>query len=359
MPVGLPNKECGMARSRGYAIASSLVFITGLAACSDSLVAPDARKGTGTAPDTGPATTTSTPTSPTSSNSVNPILGASLYVNPFSNARKTADSWRASRPDDATQMDKIATQSAASWLGNWNTNIQADANSQTTAITGTGATPVFVAYNIPQRDCGGLSGGGGVGADAYRTWIEGLANGIGSRKAVVILEPDALAAMGCLSSADQQSRLDLLKYAVSTLRAKGQIFVYLDAGHPGWQSASTMADRLIKAGVDIASGFSLNVSNFLYTSNNISYGESISSLVSGKHFVIDTGRNGLGPTSDNQWCNPAGRAIGNRPTTLTNNALIDAFLWIKIPGESDGACSGYPSSGTWMPEFALGLAQRG
>jgi endoglucanase len=218
---------------------------------------------------------------------------------------------------------------------------------------------VFVAYNIPQRDCGGLSGGGGATADAYKTWITGLANGIGARKAVVILEPDALANMGCLSSTDQQTRLDLLKYAVSTLRAKGQIFVYLDAGHSNWQSAATMASRLLKAGIDIANGFSLNVSNFGYTSSNTSYGESISSLVGGKHFVIDTSRNGLGPTSDWQWCNPPGRAIGNRPTSVTGNALIDAYLWVKVPGESDGACNGYPSSGTWMPEYALGLAQRG
>lgn len=347
-------------RSTRFALGSTLLFLTGAAACSDNVVSPEARKSNRTTPDpTSTGTSTASPTSPTSANFANPILGASFYVNPLSSARITADAWRTTRPADATQMDKIATQSFASWLGNWNANIQADANSQTTAITSTGALPVFVAYNIPQRDCGALSGGGGASADAYMVWIADLANGIGSRKAVVILEPDALANMGCLSPADQQARLDLLKYAVTTLRAKGQIFVYLDAGHPGWQSVSTMADRLIKAGVDIANGFSLNVSNFLYTSSNVSYGESISSLVSGKHFIIDTGRNGLGPTADNQWCNPAGRALGVRPTTITNNALVDAFLWVKVPGESDGACNGAPSSGTWMSEYALGLAQRG
>lgn len=348
-------------RNRRFAAVASLSLMA-IAACSDGVVTPEARKKTESQPTTSPTpvpepTTTTTTTPPPSSG--NPLLGASFYVNPYSNAKKTADAWRTTRPADATQMDKIATQSVAAWLGDWNTNIEADVNNQTTTITSAGATPVFVAYNIPQRDCGGLSGGGGATPDAYKTWITAIANGIGSRKAVVILEPDALANMGCLSSADQQTRFDLFKFAVSTLRAKGQIFVYLDAGHSNWQSPATIADRLIKAGIDIANGFSLNISNFGYTPDNTTYGEAVSSRVGGKHFIIDTSRNGLGPTADWQWCNPAGRAIGNRPTAVTNNALIDAYLWIKVPGESDGACNGYPSSGTWMAEYALGLAQRG
>ena len=352
-------------------VALASLLLTIAAACSDGVVSPEASAGNpSTAPTTTAPSTTSTSTTTTTTTSTppatpapatagNPLLGSSFYVNPFSRAKQTADSWRSTRPADALQMDKIATQSVAVWLGNWNSNIQADANNQSAAITSAGAIPVFVAYNIPQRDCGGLSGGGGATPDAYRTWITGLANGIGVRKAVVILEPDALANMGCLSAADQQTRLDLFRFAVATLRAKGQIFVYLDAGHSAWQSAATMADRLIRAGVEGANGFSLNVSSFGYTASNTTYGEAISSRIGGKHFVIDTSRNGLGPTADNQWCNPAGRAIGNRPTAVTGNALVDAYLWIKVPGESDGACNGYPVSGTWMPEYALGLAQRG
>lgn len=355
------------------ALTAFLVMIA--AACSDGVVSPEASAGNpSTAPTTpAPATTSTSTTTTTTTTSTppatppstpvptsgNPLLGSSFYVNPFSKAKQTADAWRTTRPADAQQMDKIATQSVAVWVGNWNTNIQTDANNQAATMASAGATPVFVAYNIPQRDCGGLSGGGGATPDVYRSWITGLANGIGSRKAVVILEPDALANMGCLSAADQQTRLDLLKFAVATLRAKGQIFVYLDAGHSAWQSASTMADRLIRAGVEAANGFSLNVSSFGFTASNTTYGEAISSRIGGKHFVIDTSRNGLGPTADNQWCNPAGRAIGNRPTAVTGNALVDAYLWIKVPGESDGACNGYPVSGTWMPEYALGLAQRG
>ena len=78
----------------------------------------------------------------------------------------------------------------------------------------------------------------------------------------------------------------------------------------------------------------------------------------GKHFVVDTSRNGLGPTPDGQWCNPPGRALGAAPTLETGDPAADAFLWIKRPGESDGACNGGPSAGTWWADYALGLARR-
>lgn len=303
-------------------------------------------------------TTDTTTTAPTTTTMGNALTGATFWVNPYANAKQTADAWRLTRPADATQMDKVAAGATARWFGNWNTNVQSDVDAATTTITSAGALPLFVAYNIPQRDCGGLSGNSTTTADAYKSWITAFANGIGTRRAAVVLEPDALAAMDCLSSTDQQLRLDLLKYAVQTFASKGSITIYLDAGHPGWRSASTMASRLISAGVSMAQGFSLNVSNFLFTSDNVNYGSQISSFVGGKHFIVDTGRNGLGPTADYQWCNPDGRALGTRPTTSTGNALVDAFLWIKTPGESDGACNGAPSAGTWMPEYALGLAQR-
>lgn len=290
--------------------------------------------------------------------STNALAGATFWVDPYSNAKQTADSWRPTRPTDAADMDKIAAQPQARWFGNWNTDIYTDVNSAVTMMSASGAWPLLVAYNIPQRDCGGLSGGNSVAPDAYRTWIADFARGIGPRRAVVVLEPDALAAMDCLSSTDQQVRLDLLSYAVQVLAGLGRTLVYIDAGNPQWHTPSEMATRLSHADVAGAAGFSLNVSNFFFDSDNVAYGQSISALTGGKHFIIDSGRNGLGPTADNQWCNPDGRALGTRPTVHTGNPLVDAFLWIKNPGESDGACNGAPAAGTWMPRYALGLAQR-
>src|SRR5207244_11557401 len=54
---------------------------------------------------------------------------------------------------------------------------------------------------------------------------------------------------------------------------------------------------------------------------------------------IDTSRNGNGPADGElYWCNPSGRALGVAPTTATGNGHIDAFLWVKRPGDSDGSC---------------------
>jgi endoglucanase len=288
----------------------------------------------------------------------NPFAGAKLYVNPNTDVTRQVDAWRSSRPQDAQALSKISGQPESQWFGNWNSDVASDARSMTDTITNAGALPVYVAYNIPQRDCGGYSAGGSGSPDAYRTWIRNLATGIGSRRAVVLLEPDALAGMDCLSSQDQSTRLSLLKEAVHTFKSQGSIAVYIDAGHSNWKSASDIAARLKQAGIDEADGFVLNISNFETDADTVKYGSDISNQVGGKHFVYDAGRNGNGPTSDHQWCNPPDRAIGQPATVNTGNPLVDAVLWVKGPGGSDGQCNGGPSAGTFWADYALGLAQR-
>ncbi|SCE59467.1 endoglucanase [Streptomyces sp. Termitarium-T10T-6] len=49
---------------------------------------------------------------------------------------------------------------------------------------------------------------------------------------------------------------------------------------------------------------------------------------------------------------------GTPPTTDTGDERLDAYLWIKRPGDSDGTCRGGPPAGDWWPEYALGLARR-
>ena len=302
-----------------------------------------------------PAPTPAAPTANTTAN--NPLAGAKLYVNPYSDAKKTADSWRTSRPADASLMDKVANSPETVWFGNWNANITEDVRKAVDATASQGATPVMVAYNIPIRDCGGYSAGGANSPDGYRSWIRSLTEGLGSNKTVVILEPDALTLTDCLSESDKQTRFDLIRYAVQTLKSAGKT-VYIDAGHSAWISAPVMAERLKKAGVEIADGFALNVSNYQTTSDSAIYGKSLSALIGDKHFVIDTSRNGQGPSGDGQWCNPWGRGLGIQPTTQTGNSLIDAYLWVKRPGESDGTCNGGPSAGNWWPDYALELARK-
>lgn len=303
---------------------------------------------------TQPPTTNPPATPPTTTG--NPFASTQFYVNPSSPAKAQADGWRSSRPADAAQIDKIAQNPIAIWLGGWSGDVESHVRARIADIASTGGLPVFVAYNIPFRDCGNYSAGGANTADEYRTWIRKLRAGIGSNKAVVVLEPDAIALADCLSSYDRQTRYSLLADAVSVLQTDSAISTYLDAGHSSWHSAAEMAARLKSAGIAQARGFSLNVSNYKSTSQEIAYGKQISAQTNGKPFIIDTSRNGRG--DNGEWCNPSGRGLGPKPTASTGESAVDAFFWIKAPGESDGTCNGGPAAGVWWPEYALGLAQR-
>ena len=263
-----------------------------------------------------------------------------FYADPDSNAERQARKYEdKGRAADAQLMRKLAAVPQAFWFTSGTPKqVRKDVDRTVDAATQANAVAVLVAYNVPNRDCGGYSAGG---ARHYRRWIDGFADGIKNRQAVVIVEPDALAS-GCV-------KLGHVRAAVTRLRRLHNASVYVDAGHSRWQPAKTMARRLNKVG---AAAFALNVSNFRATDELVAYGTEI-----GMHFVIDTSRNGRGPKGT-RWCNPPGRGLGALPTTDTGNPLIDAFLWIKTPGESDGECRNAPKAGVWWPRYALGLARR-
>lgn len=285
----------------------------------------------------------------------NPFQGRRLYVDPNSPARRQEVAWRRSRPRESALMRRIADQPQAFWVGGWARDARTEVNSLVTRITRAGALPVIVAYNIPHRDCGAYSAGGARGGDGYRRWMLAFAQGIGRRTSVVILEPDALAGIECLPLRLQDERYVLLRESIQTLRQNGAV-VYLDAGHARWRSPTEMAGRLRKAGIDVADGFALNVSNYHSVAENLAYGERLSRLVGGKRFVVDTSRNGRG-SAGSQWCNARNMALGRPPTAQTGHPLADAFLWVKTPGESDGTCNGGPRAGEWWADYALELSR--
>ena len=230
-----------------------------------------------------------------------------------------------------------------------------------------------------------------------------------------------------------EDRFAMLHYAVNKLKENPGTSVYLDGTHSAWLGAGDAADRLIQAGVADADGFFLNVSNYRLNSHLEKYGTWTSKCIAFasnpaswgvghsewcasqyfpanpndfstwgltdqwytnnvesqtwwysesllKHFVVDTSRNGQGPwtpttnyTDAQDWCNPPGRGLGLQTTANTGHPLIDAYLWVKIPGESDGECTRGlgpggatvdpewgqidPPPGQWFPEMALELAQ--
>jgi endoglucanase len=341
--------------------------------------------------------------------------------------------------------------------------------------------PVFVLYNIPGRDCSGYSSGGAQTTAEYIAWVDAITGTIGSRDAVVILEPDALALLPSDCGQDPTGSLTVdrfaqLRYATQALKSLSNTRVYLDAGHSNWHSVGAIASRLAQAGVADTQGFYLNPSNYQPTAQQIQFGTWISKCIAfaadpsdggwrlghydycasqyfpanaedfstwhlsdawydsnmssgsvgSTHFVIDTSRNGQVHASNSpsdatfavkppgrmtlyaqspfnqapatiatlaagSWCNPRGAGAGARPTTATGAELVDAFVWIKTAGESDGQCSSAggvrawdyslysqpgwpttpaaqgsfdplwgrvdPAAGAWFPEQALELAR--
>ncbi|KMO70372.1 glycoside hydrolase family 6 protein [Mycolicibacterium chlorophenolicum] len=282
----------------------------------------------------------------------NPLAGLPFYVNPDSKGI------RASRGAGNPTLDRVVNTPTAYWMDQLSTP-SVDAK-YIAAAQAAGTMPILALYGIPHRDCGSFAAGGFGSAGAYRSWIDGVAGAIGSGPATVILEPDALAMADCLSGDQRQERFDLMSYAVDTLTRNPATAVYVDAGHSRWVSAEEMANRLNQVGVAKARGFSLNTANFFTTDEEIGYGNAISGMTGGKPFVIDTSRNGAGPVEGDPlyWCNPDGRALGVAPTANTGNPQVDAFLWIKRPGESDGSCGrGEPGAGTFVNQYAIDLAR--
>src|SRR5688572_6690222 len=113
---------------------------------------------------------------PPSTAATNPFTGARLYVDPSASGFRQVNQWRASRPADAADLEKIAFTPQAIWIGDWFNDVQTATRDIVTQVTSSGALPVLVLYNIPQRDCGLYSAGGASGASAYRNWIAGVAN---------------------------------------------------------------------------------------------------------------------------------------------------------------------------------------
>jgi endoglucanase len=285
-----------------------------------------------------------------------------FWVNPDGNAAEQMAAFeKAGKKEDAEQIRKIAQQPTGEWIGP--ENPEQEARGYTEAADKADRTALLVLYNIPHRDCGQYSQGGAADGNAYRTWIDGVAKGIGDRSATVVLEPDAILHLvnNCTPEEYHEERYDLLKGAIGKLKSLKSTKVYLDAGNAGWGHPDQIFEPLKWAGIDQADGFSVNVSNFYTTKDSIAYGKQLSSKVGNKPFVIDTSRNGNGPYTkgnpDERGCNPPGRALGEEPTTKTGDPLVDAYVWVKRPGESDGECKGGPKAGEWWADYALKLAK--
>lgn len=290
-----------------------------------------------------------------------------LWTPPYPAAEAAARSAAAAGDTPKAQrLRRIAAQPRAVWFTDPTTDpaeLTKDVAAVVRSASSRGQVPVLVTYAVPLRDCGGESSGGARSGQQYAEWLQAFAAGLrrgdvsSGPGAVVIIEPDALALLDQLPAERQTERLELLRAASIWFARVPGVSAYLDAGHSQWVPPGEMIRRLSEAGVGSARGFSLNVSNFGSTEDEMRYGEQIAPMIGWKHFVIDTSRNGNGSASVSAWCNPPGRALGQLPQ-VAPSGQVDGFLWIKPPGESDGSCgSDQPPAGVFWPQYAEELAR--
>jgi endoglucanase len=280
-----------------------------------------------------------------------------FYVDPQTNATR----WVAANPGDgraAVIRDQIANVPAARWFTTTDTaTVRAQVDAFVGAAAAANRIPIMVVYDIPNRDCGGASSGGAPSHAAYRAWVDQVAAGLAGRPAYIVLEPDVLALMSNCQSASQQAETRAsMAYAGKRLKAgSAQARVYFDIGHSAWLSPGEAAARLRATDISAsADGISTNVSNYRATGDEVAYAKAVLANVgdSRLHAVVDTSRNGNGPAGS-EWCDPPGRRTGTPSTTATGDSRIDAFLWVKLPGEADGCIA---PAGQFVPQRAYELA---
>ncbi len=319
----------------------------------------------------------------------NPYDGASFFVNPYYVGLLKEAGNR--NPELSTQFNKISELGGTGvWIVTRGLvpvaeSVLADARKQQQE-TGKPVVSTFVVYNLPERDCAASASAGELlldqnGLEKYqREFIDPLAKifrSYSDMRISVVLEPDSLPNLvtnngvrRCNSRVFQAYR-DGVAYALQNL-AMSHVGIYLDAGHSGWlgwdnnrRSVAKIFKEVLNqaGGAQLIRGFATNVSNYspliepdksMQNQNSPYFGgnPALDELtyvnllrrdfeaegLTGKTFIIDTGRSGnpRSRTVWGSWCNIKNARLGTAPTVNPAEG-IDAYVWIKPPGEADGS----------------------
>ena len=360
----------------------------------------------------------------------NPFVGAEMYVS--QDYANEIDISIAAHPEDAALLEKVKQYPTAIWLdriaaidGVNGRQSLATHLDNALALQGTNKKPyvtLIVVYDLPNRDCAAKASSGELlieqdGLNKYKTqYIDKIASIIKAhpnQRIVAVVEPDSLPNLAtnmgvakCAASASAYREGSA--YAIKTLsEASANVFLYLDSAQSGWlgwpdnqQKMTTIFKEVLDAagGVDKIRGFASNVSNYTvldaskppqdifdYQSNpchdELTFVAQISAAyasagITNNHFLIDTGRNGVGGIRHDwgYWCNNIGAGLGERPRAEPGPAGVDAYVWVKPPGESDGtsdssaarydefcgkedAAKPAPEAGQWFDSYFVALAK--
>jgi len=349
----------------------------------------------------------------------NPFEGVQFYINP-DYVQKVETAAAAAPPAEAAVMRKVEAYPTAIWL---DTIAKAstigkylDGAEEQQKKTGKPTLAAFVVYDLPNRDCSAKSSDGELkvaedGETRYKSeFIDPIAAKFlahPNQPIVVILEPDSLANLATNTgipkcAASQDAYVYSVAYAIQKLSLPN-VSIYLDAAHAGWLGWDNNRSRIVsvfKTVLNLAGGpskirgFATNVSNYNTLTgrdgkklepsdpcpDEITYVHKLGDTlnrhgIKHKRFIIDTSRNGKGGLRRRwgSWCNVKGAGIGMRPG-LTDESAIDAYFWIKPPGESDGvsdptqprfdmncvsgdSAKGAPQAGEWFGSYFAELVK--
>lgn len=200
----------------------------------------------------------------------------------------------------------------------------------------------------------------------FRRQITEMAEGTGNRPAVYLLEIDALGSSACIAHSSALAIYEAdLRFEIDQIAALPHTVVYIEAGYSDANSPSYTARILNAIGIGKIRGFYTNDTHLQWTINEVRWGQKVSAMTHGAHFLVNTTENGRGPLLNphpvtqgiEDLCNPPGRGLGPQPTTSTGFAHVDGFVWQHTPGNASG-CGGGPPAGTFWVQRALGLAAR-
>ena len=346
----------------------------------------------------------------------NPFADVNFFLDPSYRAKVEATATH--HPDEADLIRKVGGYPTAVWLDNLKSVAKLpgwlDEAKRQQDGSGVPTLTVVVVYNLPERDCSSESSAGELRADEngearYRAeFIDPIAAQLAAHAAqpiAIILEPDSLANLATnLSIPKCQKARSVYKsgivYALKRF-ALPNVSVYLDAAHAGWLGWDDSRAKIGKifrqvtseaGGTQMIRGFAINVSNYTHLTNRdgavlestnpcpneLTYAQTLRRTLelygfTDHGFVIDTSRNGKGGirTKWGDWCNVKGAGLGERPRAEPEPG-IDAYWWVKPPGESDGssdpkgprfdemcaapsAAKDAPQAGQWFEAYFMDL----
>ncbi|USP78604.1 glycoside hydrolase family 6 protein [Curvularia clavata] len=307
----------------------------------------------------------------------NPFTTRTLYPNKFYSAEVKAAVAKISDSTLAAKAAKIANVGTFLWI---DTRDKIKVIEENIKDVPCNQIAGLVIYDLPGRDCAAKASNGELAVgeiNVYKTqYIDPIVAIIKKYPNVafaLVIEPDSLPNLvtninlqTCQASASGYR--EGVAYALKQLNLPN-VAMYIDAGHGGWlgwdanlkpgaqelasaykNAGSPKAVRGVATNVSGWNSFDQSPGEFANSSdgqynkaqNEKKYVELFSPQLTAAGMpgqaIVDTGRNGVTGLRKEwgDWCNVNGAGFGVRPTASTGDSLVDAFVWVKPGGESDG-----------------------